>query len=298
MKKIQVVLQLIPFLLLFHYQLPAQELLTQKGDLSMHTFLTAVTGNGVFDNDGEVKATGRYFHSAFQLNMSYGLQEHWNLLLRAPLAVRNSVSATPESAGGLLNDEQVSHPGDLELGFKRGIRPEMDFSAAFYVLQGLPTAYRDEKYALNTGFRDFFTRIFFEIRYSKNPKLIFQSYAGFTNRNKGFSDEFHGGLKGWYVPSNTWKFELNITGIEPLENGSEEPRIYQYGLFHNNSGVFYSVGKVYYTSHSAQIYGGYSYPLKGQYIYAGGIIEFGCFFPLHLLDAGKNKGKEDEKKTE
>lgn len=298
MIKNSVIRQLIPLFLLFHQSISAQELLTKRGVLGIQTALTGVSGNGVFDNDGEVKATGSYFHSSFQLNMSFGLKEHWNLLLRAPLAVRNSVSATRESPGGLINDEQRLYPGDLELGFKRGIRPEMDFSAAFYVLQGLSTAYRDNKYGLHTGYKDYFTRIFFEIRYSKNPKLIFQSYAGFTNRNKGFSDEFHGGLKGWYVPSNTWKFEVDITGIEPLENGSELPSIYQYGLFHNNSGVLYATGKVFYTIHSAQLYSGYSHPLKGQYIYAGGVVEFGCFFPLHLLEAGKSKVNQVDKKTE
>lgn len=267
-------------ILMLYSNADAQHLMIDTGTVEVRSFIFAAAGNGVFDRDGEVKATSDYLHTGMQINTGYGISEHWNVLMRIPAMIWNNVAASPESPGGLQNDRTEIHPGDLELGLKAGIRPDMNFSAAFSLFQGIPTSRRDDKFGLHTGYRDFFTRLFFEIRYTKSPKFIFQAYSGFTNRNKDFSDEFHAGIKGWYIPSSTWKFEASVQGTEPLENGSEEPLIYQYGLYHNNSGILQATGRVYCTLGQIQVFGGYGYPIRGQYIFSSGVSEIGLVFNL------------------
>jgi hypothetical protein len=279
----------------------AQHLMIDTGKFEVRSFMFAAAGNGVYDNDGEIKATGDYIHSGLQINSGYGLSEGLNILLKMPAVIWNNVSASPETPGGLLNDRSEIHPGDAEIGIKAGIRPEMDFSAAFTLLQGIPTSFRDKQYGLHTGYQDFFTRLFFEVRYSRNPRFIFQGYTGFTNRNKDFGDEFHAGLKGWYIPSSTWKIEASLQGTEPLENGSEEPTIYQYGLYHNNAGILQATGKLYCTVGEIQIFAGYAHTIKGQYIFSGGVSEFGLIFNLtknKTADHPSTKRKDDKKNAE
>lgn len=277
----------------------AQHLMIDTGTVEFRSFLFTAAGNGVFDRDGEIKATSDYIHSGLQINTGYGINEHWNILMRIPALIWNNIAANPESPGGLINDRATLHPGDLEVGIKTGIRPDMNFSAAFSLFQGIPSSFRDEKFGLHTGYQDFFTRLFFEVRYSKSPKFIFQGYTGFTNRNKDFSDEFHAGIKGWYIPTSTWKFEASVHGTEPLENGSNEPIIYQYGLYHNNAGILQATGKVYFSSGEMQFFGGYNYPIKGQYTFSSGVTELGLVFNLNCRkkEAMTTPVRKDDKKS-
>ncbi len=273
----------------------AQKLLTSPNSIDARVNISGTSFNGVFDDDGEVKAASKAFHGILNAQFSYGLHEKWSLLVNAPLAIYNHFDKSSDDPGGLSEEKNQFHPGDMEAGIRYGIKPEDNFSAAFTFLQSFATSERQESIGLNTGYADFSSNLQFHIRYSNNPKFIFQSYMGFVNRNKNFSDEFHAGVYGWYVPSSRWKLEAFLTGIQPIEEPEGNLNIYQHGLYHNYSGVLNSGGKLFFMADNLQGYIGYTYPIRGQFIYSSSTIQSGIIFKIN---AGKAKEKVEEKKDD
>lgn len=272
-----------------------QQLMTTPGTIDSRLSLAGTGYNGVYDVDGEVKATSKALHSQFNAHFTFGLHEKWSVLLNAPIAVYNRFNASEKDPGGLSEDKSQFYPGDLETGIRYGIKPEDNFSAAFTFIQSFATSERQVQIGLNTGFADNSSTLQFHIRYSKNPSFIFQTYMGFVNRNKGFSDEFHAGIYGWYVASSRWKIEAFIAGIQPIEEPADNINVYQHGLYHNYSGVLNSGGKIYLTSGNVQSYVGYHHPIRGQFIYASGTVTAGIIFKINCC---KRVQKVEEKKDD
>ena len=253
----------------------SQQLMTESGSVIMNASINATSYDGVFDDDGEIKATSKTLHGALNLRLSYGLNESITLLTNLPLGVYNHFNAVPSDPGGYEKDQSVFHPGDMEAGIRFGIKPEDNFSASFTYVQSFGTSYRKESTGLNTGYQDYNSLLQFHIRYSKNPKLIFQTSMGYRKRYKKFSDEFHAGINAWYIPAGSWKFEAAMAGILPMSEPEENSNIYLHGLYHNNSGLLAGTGKIYYAAGRNLFYASYTHPFKGQFIYASGTIEFG-----------------------
>ena len=257
-----------------------QNLMTDPGTAVFNVSVAGTTFNSVFDSDGEIKATSSALHSILNAKVSVGISEHLSLLTNLPLGVYNHIEASSTDPGGLTNDKSVFHPGDLEAGIRLGIKPEDNFSAAFTYMQSFGTGKRDELYGLNTGYTDFNSQLRFHIRYSKNPRFIFQTYMGYVKRYKGFSDEFHAGITGWYIPSSQWKLEAAMAGIQPMKDPEDNSNIYLHGLYHNYAGQLAGTGKLFFTPGEVQTYLGFTQLFRGQFIYASPIIEIGVIFKI------------------
>lgn len=231
--------------------------------------------NRVFDNDGEKKATADLMHSGVFLNADAGIHKRWNLLLRAPLLIFNTADPSVET-GGLTQKESIAKMGDIELGFRYGFKRNAAWAANVSLLQSLATGYRDEKFNLNTGFSDYYTKVFFTVNYYKSTRWYARTYVGFNNRNMNFGDEFYAGISVYVQIVKNFVVEWNTSGLLPLENASEEPRFYQFGLYHNNQGILSTGLEFSYNSENGLgFFSGINFPVKGQYIYASPLMSLG-----------------------
>jgi hypothetical protein len=229
----------------------------------------------VFDMDGERKPTPDVTHLRFNVNAEAGLTERWNLLLQAPLFVYNEVKSS-SAPGGFTENKNNIAGGDIELGARYGFMRRRNFYAAFTLFQSLGTGKRDDEFNLNTGYADFNTRLQFEVQYKKTDSWLLQLMAGFNNRNKQFGDEAHASaLLRFMATKNLW-IDLFGYGIQPIENGSEEPRFYLLGLYHNNSGIIYGGSEVRYEKdRGIGYFAAVRMPVIGQYLYASPVWQAG-----------------------
>ncbi len=261
--------------LFFFRESGAQRPLIDPDSYVINTGVFATRYNSVYDNDGERKISPEIMHSGFYLQAEAGLHKYWNLMVNAPLLILNTAEAS-DVPGGYKEKNQVIKPGDIEAGIKYGFNRNEEWSACLSVWQSLATAYRDTKHNLNTGWDDYYTKAYFNVRYFRSTKWAFQTYMGFNNRNKSYGDEFYAGTSlGLYILKNI-SFEWNTDGVFPIENGSEEPRLYLFGLYHNNWGVLNTGLELNWkTGRSSSLLTGISIPLKGQYVYSSPVLKLG-----------------------
>ena len=146
--------------------LTAQDLIRAKGHYYFKPSFIYTSYDEVFDMDGERKPTPDATHLRFNVYAEAGLSERWNILLQAPLVVRNEVKAS-SAPGGFSNDKSNIAGGDIELGVRYGFMRRRNFYAAFTLFQSLGTGKRDDEFSLNTGYADFNTRLQFEVQYKK-----------------------------------------------------------------------------------------------------------------------------------
>lgn len=283
------------FILFAHHQVRSQELMLDSNMLHLQIGLFGTGYNSVFDIDGERKQTTDIRHGGLSLQSEVWLNPRWNLMLNAPLMIYNSASAS-EAPGGLTKDENKAAPGDIEVGIRYGIKPARKWSAAFNIWQSTASGSRDERTFLHTGFHDYYTRIGFQVQFKQNPGFYLGTNLSFTNRNKGFSDEFQAGIYSRIKLYKTLHILLYANGNQPLENGDAEPIIYQYGLYHNNWGIIQTGADLLLKNKSTSEYFiGINAPVRGQYIYTSPLIRIGALVKLNLKkkDNNSNTKKAD-----
>lgn len=265
--------------------LTAQDLIRAKGHYYFKPSFIYTSYDEVFDMDGERKPTPDATHLRFNVYAEAGLSERWNILLQAPLVVRNEVKAS-SAPGGFSNDKSNIAGGDIELGVRYGFMRRRNFYAAFTLFQSLGTGKRDDEFSLNTGYADFNTRLQFEVQYKKTDTWLIQLMAGFNNRNKKFGDEAHASaLLRLMVVKNLW-IDLYGYGIQPMENASEEPRFYLLGLYHNNAGIIYGGSEIRYEKERGTGYfAGVRIPVIGQYHFASPVWQAGISFRFRQKNA-------------
>jgi hypothetical protein len=209
-------------------------------------------------------------------------------MLNAPLLIYNNAAAS-EAPGGLTEDESNIGVGDVEVGLRYGIKPYRKWSAAFSIWQSTASGTRDEKTFLHTGFHDYYTRLGFQVQFKQNPGFYLGTILSFTNRNKGFSDEFQAGIYSRIHLYKSLHLQLYANGIQPLENGDEEPIIYQYGLYHNNWGIIQTGADLLLKNKStAEFFIGANTPIRGQYIYTSAVVRLGALVKLNLKRKNSN----------
>ncbi|MBK9321112.1 MAG: hypothetical protein IPM91_21450 [Bacteroidetes bacterium] len=151
-----------------------------------------------------------------------------------------------------------------------------EWSACLAVVQSLATGYRDKKTNLNTGFADFYTQAFFNVKYHRSTRWSAQTYMGFTNRNQYFGDEFMAGVSLNVLINENILLEWNMNGVFPLENASEQPKLYLLGLYHNNRGLLNAGFEItYMINGKVGVFTNGSFPIKGQYFYSSPVAGLG-----------------------
>lgn len=261
--------------LLFSSQLMGQQAMVAEKSLHLKTGLFGTSYTGVFDNDGERKITPSVLHSGFYINAEAGIHKHWSVLVNAPVFIYNHVEAS-SAPGGIEANTSISRPGDIEIGLKFGFSRNDEWSACLAVVQSLATGYRDKKTNLNTGFADFYTQAFFNVKYHRSTKWSAQTYMGFTNRNQYFGDEFMAGVSLNVLINENILLEWNMNGVFPLENASEQPKLYLLGLYHNNRGLLNAGFEItYMINGKVGVFTNGSFPIKGQYFYSSPVAGLG-----------------------
>jgi hypothetical protein len=283
-------LRILPLILLLQLGQTAksQELMLDSNMLHINVGAYGTAYNSVFDRDGERKLTTDILHGGLNLQSEVWLNSRWNLMLNAPLLVYNSAAAS-DAPGGLTKDESNVGVGDIEVGLRYGIKPFQKWSAAFSIWQSTASGTRDEKTFLHTGFHDYYTRLGFQVQFKQNPGFYLGTFLNFTNRNKGFSDEFQAGIYSRIHLYKSLHLQLYANGIQPLENGDEEPIIYQYGLYHNNWGIIQTGADLLLKNKStAEFFIGANTPIRGQYIYTSAVVRIGALVKLNLKRKNSN----------
>ncbi|MBK9399507.1 MAG: hypothetical protein IPN36_01225 [Bacteroidetes bacterium] len=261
--------------LLFSFPLIAQQAMVAEKSLLLKTGLFATSYTSVFDNDGERKITPSVLHSGFYVNAEAGIHKHWSVLVNAPLLIYNHVEASSEP-GGISTSTSISRPGDMEMGLKFGFSRNDAWSACFALVQSLATGYRDKKTNLNTGFADYYTQAFFNVKYHRSTKWSAQTYMGFTNKNQYFGDEFMAGITLNVLINKNLLIDWNMNGIFPLENASEQPNLYLLGLYHNNRGLLNTGYEItYWLNNKMGVFTSGCIPVKGQYLYSSPTMGLG-----------------------
>jgi hypothetical protein len=283
-------LRILPFI--FFLQLgqtaKSQELMLDSNMLHINVGAYGTAYNSVFDRDGERKQTTDILHGGLNLQSEVWLNSRWNLMLNAPLLIYNNAAAS-EAPGGLTKDESNIGVGDIEVGLRYGIKPFRKWSAAFSIWQSTASGTRDEKTFLHTGFHDYYTRLGFQVQFKQNPGFYLGTLLNFTNRNKGFSDEFQAGIYSRIHLYKSLHLQLYANGIQPFENGDEEPIIYQYGLYHNNWGIIQTGADLLLKNKStAEFFIGANTPIRGQYIYTSAVVRLGALVKLNLKRKNSN----------
>ena len=276
------------FLLLSVQVAKSQELMLDSNMLHINVSAYGTAYNSVFDRDGERKQTTDILHGGLNLQSEVWLNSRWNLMLNAPLLIYNNAAAS-NAPGGLIEDESKVGTGDIEIGIRYGIKPYRKWSAAFSIWQSTASGTRDEKTFLHTGFHDYYTRLGFQIQFKQNQGFYLSTLVSFTNRNKRYSDELHAGIYSRIHLYKSLHLQLYANGIQPLENGDEEPIIYQYGLYHNNWGIIQTGADLLLKSKSkAEFFIGINTPIKGQYIYTSSVVRLGALVKLNLKKKSNN----------
>jgi hypothetical protein len=283
-------LRILPLILLLQLGQTAksQELMLDSNMLHINVGAYGTAYSSVFDRDGERKQTTDILHGGLKLQSELWLNSRWNLMLNAPLLIYNNAAAS-EAPGGLTEDESNIGVGDIEVGLRYGIKPFRKWSAAFSIWQSTASGTRDEKTFLHTGFHDYYTRLGFQVQFKQNPGFYLGTLLSFTNRNKGFSDEFQAGIYSRIHLYKSLHLQLYANGIQPLENGDEEPIIYQYGLYHNNRGIIQTGADLLLKNKStAELFIGANTPIRGQYIYTSAVVRIGALVKLNLKRKNSN----------
>lgn len=282
------------FLLLSAHIAKSQELMLDSNMLHINVGAYGTSYNSVFDRDGERKQTTDMLHGGLNLQSEVWLNSRWNLMLNAPLLIYNNAAAS-EAPGGLREDESKVGTGDIEVGVRYGIKPYRKWSAAFSIWQSTASGTRDDKMFLHTGFHDYYTRLGFQVQFKQNQGFYLGTHASFTNRNKGFSDELQAGIYSRIHLYKSLHLHLYANGIQPLENGDEEPIIYQYGLYHNNWGIIQTGADLVLINKSkTELFIGMNTPIRGQYIYASSVIRIGALVKLNLKKKNNNSNIPQE----
>lgn len=271
MKKIIVSLLFV----LVSFIVMGQRALIEKNTYTIRAGFFGTNYNSVYDNDGEKKITPDILHSGFYVDAEAGIHKHWNVLINAPILIYNQAESS-DAPGGYKDRKKISKPGDIELGLKYGLERNDQWDASFSLIQSLGTGYRDNTSNLNTGFSDYYTKAFFNVRYHPSTRWSAEANTGFNNRNKEFGDEFYAGVFFRFILRKSIILEWAANGVLPLENASENPQLYLFGLYHNNWGLLNTgIDISYVNQQGIGFFSGISFPIKGQYIYSSPVIRLG-----------------------
>ncbi|MBL7922759.1 MAG: hypothetical protein JNL88_01030 [Bacteroidia bacterium] len=276
--------------------LQSQDLMPGKGNIRTSAGFFFTSFNEVFDMDGERKPSPETVHSGFEWMTEAGLHERWSILLNLPF-IYNRVN--DRTSNGDRDFKSQGRFGDVEAGIKFGLPLSSSLTSCIGLYQSFGNAYRDNYYFLNTGYADFNTKVYYDLEYRSKGKWSLYGRAGFNHRNKGFSDEVHAafGIKLFLL--DHLNLDIHTSGISPLENGSHDQKVYQLGLYHNNSGVLRAgLGIRYQKVKGAGCFAKVDIPLKGQYIYGSPVFNAGLLFnlsiPSHTGNSTGDKKSGDE----
>lgn len=261
-------------LFLFPTVMLGQSLLLEKKQFEVSANSYYSSYKSVFDMDGERKPSPKVMHAGMRLNMAFGFHSRWNAMLSFPYFF-SSVKAS-DDPGGISKDKSLLKPGDSELGLRFSLPSKDGWHSCFTAWQSLGTAYRDKTLFLHSGYADFNTRLYFNVRYCRSALFSFETYAGFNKRNKNNSDEAQAGVSASILLGKNFYFDGRGDLIYSLENNSKNPIFYELGLFHNNARMLSVTGAIRYeTKKKLNIWMGYTAPVRGQYATTGQILNVG-----------------------
>ncbi len=274
--------------------LMGQRLMIDKGEIIISPVFFMGKYDSVFDMDGEKKLSPDAMHAGINFNVAIGLHPRWNVLLKAPI-IHNEVEPYNDP-GGLTQGKKITKQGDIEVGLKFSLPTNGEWKSCFTAWQSLGTAERDDSLLLHTGYADFNSRLYFELLYSKTEKWSLGTYLGFNKRNEGNSDEVHAGINSSFQLAKSFFLDGRCDLMYSLENQSKKPINYELGLYHNNARLLSATGAIrYQRENGMNIFAGYQFPLRGQYIYNTSLISVG--FTLKFAKMKKVESTDDSKNS-
>jgi hypothetical protein len=269
-----------------------QRLLVNPGEVTISPLFFMGKFDSVFDMDGEKKPSPDAIHAGMVMNVAVGFHQRWNAMLKAPF-IHNEVDPYYDP-GGLAKGEKITKQGDLEVGLKYLLPTNGDWKTCITAWQSLGTAEREDSLLLHTGYAEFNTRLYFELLYSKSVKRTLGSYLGFNKRYECNSDEVHAGINSSFQIANGFFLDGRLDLMYSLENHSKKPIYYELGFYHNNARLLSANGSIrYQRENGMNIFGGYQFPIRGQYIYNAPLISVG--FTLKFDTTKKVVSTDDTK---
>ena len=207
---------------------------------------------------------------------SYGITEDLTGIVGASLFKSISLDSTSSFAG---SDPDVKGFGDVNLGLKCGLAHLGCTVLSAKLILGLPTGKSTPDGGLWTGNSDFSQTIGTEIGHSFYPALVYLSGGiSYTNRSKGFSDEFRYALEGGYKFFKNLSLIVRIHSLISVKNGNENVKG-GFGIFSNNQQYFaYNAELVYNVTDIIGLKAYYESGGAGKNITSAPVLNAGIFF--------------------
>lgn len=152
----------------------------------------------------------------------YGLNDRLTFIANVPVFKRITLNKQVGANSGVVFFEGDSKSGlaDSDIGMRLGIARAGNSVVSAELLLGLPIGDNKQENGLFTGDGEFNQLIKVQLGHSFYPRpLYFTAEAGFNNRTKGYSDEFHYAAEIGYTFKGRFLVSLKFRGIESLENG-------------------------------------------------------------------------------
>jgi len=215
----------------------------------------------------------------------YGWTDRITTILNVPLLSRNVFNNVVSATTGeiISPGDEINTLGDSELTFKYGIINNDIVALSGSLMLGLPFGEKagGAEKNLQTGDGEFNQMIRVDagksLAGSENYSIYGNIYAGFNNRNNGFSDEIRYGVE---LGLGVIEQKLWLTGkFDAIESrNNEEAGAVDGSFFANNSEVKAITAEVsYFLTKKFGISASYGTAISGRIIYAAPSYSFGVF---------------------
>lgn len=255
----------------------AQQWVEKKKDFSLLLKQEFRTYDQVFDIDGNRFPAPEIKHNVTTISGEYAVSDKFSVSASFPIVVRNSVKENPQF--GVL-DANISDPGEAIISVRYNHRFNEHLQTSAFLQQALPTANNNARFGLNTGYNDLAQYVGGTIRYSTN-ELFFASFdIGYRLRHKDFGDEVEAlaeiGLK---IKSDFW-FIARSNGLQPIENGDEDKRGGNFGLYQQWQGFWDTGAGIRYNHPNWEVSALFNANFKGQYSPVTSFFLFGVKYRM------------------
>ena len=235
-----------------------------------------LSGTKLYSPDGVKIPIPKFTDITIGIFGSYGINDKFTGFISAALYKSVKLETTSEEFG---SDTDVSGFGDIALGGKYRLAKFGKSVISGKLILVLPTGKSEPDSGLWIGSNDFHQTLGFEYGYSLYPiPAYLNAGVSFSNRSKGFSDQFNYAIEAGYRFFNNLSLIVRFHGQVSFENGDEN--IYGgFGTFSNNQQfIAYNAELVYKFTNNVGIKGYYESGTNGKNIISAPVFNFGLFF--------------------